>query len=75
VRVAVTIRAALLVVVSMLLAAACDSTADPGVDGPFLSEGDQAPGFTLPSAGGEQVALADFTNHKPVLLYFSMGPG
>ena len=70
------LRAPLLVAVAMsVLGAACDSAADPGSDGSFLSEGDQAPGFTLPSAGGEQVALADFTNHKPVLLYFSMGPG
>ena len=58
-----------------LLAAACDSAADPETDGSFLSEGDRAPDFTLPSAGGERVALADFTNRKPVLLYFSMGPG
>lgn len=60
---------------ALLLAAACDSAADPGADGSFLSEGDRAPGFTLPSASGEQVALSDFTSRKPVLLYFSMGPG
>jgi cytochrome oxidase Cu insertion factor (SCO1/SenC/PrrC family) len=36
--------------------------------------GTRAPGFTLPSASGGRVALSDFTG-KPVLLYFSMGPG
>lgn len=70
------LRAALFVAVSVsLLAVACDPTEDPGLDGSFLSEGDQAPDFILPSAEGEQVELADLTNHQPVLLYFSMGPG
>ena len=70
------LRHALVWAASMLLfAAACTNEASPGGDGSFLSEGDRAPDFTLPSASGEQVALADFTNHKPVLLYFSMGPG
>lgn len=71
----VTFRTAVLVALSVLVATACSQADDPGPDGSFLSEGDKAPGFTLPSAGGEQVALADFTGHKPVLLYFSMGPG
>jgi hypothetical protein len=69
-------RPALVLVASILvLAAACDGAAAPEGDESFLSEGDRAPGFTLPSASGEQVALADFANHQPVLLYFSMGPG
>jgi cytochrome oxidase Cu insertion factor (SCO1/SenC/PrrC family) len=68
-------RTALVVALALLVAAACNPAADPGADGSFLSEGDQAPDFTLPSAEGEQVELADLTNHKPVLLYFSMGPG
>ncbi len=59
----------------LLLATACGSAADPGPDGSFLSEGDRAPSFTLPSASGEEVALTDFKDRKPVLLYFSMGPG
>jgi cytochrome oxidase Cu insertion factor (SCO1/SenC/PrrC family) len=41
---------------------------------PASDLGRQAPGFTLPSANGGSVALSDFTG-KPVLLYFSMGPG
>ncbi|HYT80027.1 MAG TPA: hypothetical protein VEQ37_12385 [Actinomycetota bacterium] len=31
--------------------------------------------FTLPSAGGGSVSLAEFRGRKAVLLYFSMGPG
>jgi peroxiredoxin len=58
-----------------LLASGCRSPLDSGADGSFLSEGDRAPDFTLPSAEDQQVELADLTNHKPVLLYFSMGPG
>lgn len=36
--------------------------------------GRRAPGFTLPSANGGSVAMSDFAG-KPVLLYFSLGPG
>lgn len=69
-------RLALLLAASMLLfAAACDGATSREGDESFLSEGDRAPEFRLPSASGEEVALTDFTNHKPVLLYFSMGPG
>ena len=39
-----------------------------------LNEGDPAPGFTLTSPKAE-VSLADYRGEKPVLLYFSMGPG
>ena len=37
--------------------------------------GRPAPSFTLPSASGPEISLAQFRGHKPVLLYFSMGPG
>jgi hypothetical protein len=57
----------------ILVAASCGGTGT-ATDGP-LSEGDRAPDFTLPSASGETVALSDFAGKKPVLLYFSMGPG
>lgn len=56
----------------MFLGVACDGTSE---DGPSLAEGDRAPAFTLPSAAGENVTLADFAGTKPALLYFSMGPG
>lgn len=36
--------------------------------------GEQAPGFTLPSAGGQEVALSDFRGDN-VLLYFHEGLG
>jgi len=65
----------ILAVSVLLLAVACESGADSGPESSFLSEGDQAPSFTLPSASDESIALSDFTGHKPVLLYFSMGPG
>jgi cytochrome oxidase Cu insertion factor (SCO1/SenC/PrrC family) len=48
-----------------------------GAQSPSEPAGDlgrRAPGFTLPSASGGRVALSDFSG-KPVLLYFSMGPG
>ena len=35
----------------------------------MLSEGDKAPGFELPQAGGETVRLSQFEG-KPVVLYF-----
>jgi cytochrome oxidase Cu insertion factor (SCO1/SenC/PrrC family) len=70
------LRPILVLAAAMLLfAAACSNAASPEGDESFLSEGDPAPNFTLPSANGERVALGDLTNHKPVLLYFSMGPG
>jgi hypothetical protein len=57
----------------LVVAASCDGARTEPVSTP--QEGDQAPGFSLPSAGGGSVALADFAGKKPVLLYFSMGPG
>ena len=39
-----------------------------------LNEGQAAPDFSLPAAGGGTVSLDDFRGEK-VLLYFSMGSG
>jgi len=39
-----------------------------------IAVGDTAPAFSLKSASGGTVSLADYVG-KPVLLYFSMGPG
>jgi len=58
----------------MVLAVAC-STGTEGGSGVTIAKGTAAPGFVLPSATGEHVALSDFVGHRPVLLYFSMGPG
>jgi cytochrome oxidase Cu insertion factor (SCO1/SenC/PrrC family) len=70
------LRSVLVLAVSvLLLAVACTSDAVSGASESSLSKGDQAPSFSLPSASGEQVALSDFIGRKPVLLYFSMGPG
>lgn len=61
----------------ILLAVSCDGRGSgTGIeDDAPLSEGDHAPAFSLPSVTGENVALSDFEGRKPVLLYFSMGPG
>ncbi len=61
-----------------LAAAACGSGGPAGSPTPArnsLHVGDPAPGFTLSSAQGGAVSLAEFRGHKEVLLYFSMGPG
>ena len=39
-----------------------------------VAVGDTASAFTLESAKGNPVSLSDYAG-KPVLLYFSMGPG
>ena len=39
-----------------------------------IAVGDRAPSFSLRSASGGIVSLSDYAR-KPVLLYFSMGPG
>lgn len=57
-----------------VVAIACSKTQpEPSPTG--VRVGEEAPAFTLPSAGGPEVSLADFMGRKPVLLYFSMGPG
>jgi cytochrome oxidase Cu insertion factor (SCO1/SenC/PrrC family) len=58
------------------IAAACGRYEAPpsdGREGP-INLGKSAPAFTLESAEGEPVSLSDYAG-KPVLLYFSMGPG
>jgi cytochrome oxidase Cu insertion factor (SCO1/SenC/PrrC family) len=40
-----------------------------------LKVGAEAPPFTLPSPDDESVSLEDYRGRRPVLLYFSMGPG
>jgi len=57
-----------------LTAPACSRSPAPTASS-GLQVGSAAPGFSLPSAQGGMVSLAEFLGHKPVLLYFSMGPG
>lgn len=65
-------RVLFLLSVLFLVASSCEGS---GTEADALAEGDPAPGFTLPSVAGENVELSDFAGEKPVLLYFSMGPG
>jgi hypothetical protein len=37
--------------------------------------GSQAPSFTLETPESKPISLADYRDRRPVLLYFSMGPG
>jgi cytochrome oxidase Cu insertion factor (SCO1/SenC/PrrC family) len=58
-----------------IVATACtrqDRTA-PAQQGP-VEVGQRAPAFSLESASGSTVSLSDYAG-RPVLLYFSMGPG
>ena len=58
-----------------IVAAACSRhVASTGAGQDPISVGARAPAFTLPTASGGTVSLSDFAS-KPVLLYFSMGPG
>ena len=63
----------------LLLLASCDGEGekirDSAAGGQQLGEGDRAPDFQLPSAADGNVRLSDYRGEKPVLLYFSMGPG
>jgi cytochrome oxidase Cu insertion factor (SCO1/SenC/PrrC family) len=66
----------LLASVGVVLLAACSSPSQPpGDTAPAPpEEGDSAPRFELPASDGTRISLDHFSS-KPVLLYFSMGPG
>jgi cytochrome oxidase Cu insertion factor (SCO1/SenC/PrrC family) len=67
---------AVIAVTLVLLATACGaSDGGDSSDQATVHVGDKAPNFTLPSATGERVSLSQYRGKKPVLLYFSMGPG
>ena len=70
------------VVSLMLVTVSCSGATQDGTtaangSGPSGSSvlGKPAPDFTLQSASGSAVTLSSFEGHRPVLLYFSMGPG
>ncbi len=69
------VRAIAAIVASVFLLAACTKQASPSPTTSGIHVGGQAPAFTLPSASGGSVSLAEFRGHQSVLLYFSMGPG
>jgi hypothetical protein len=64
--------------IAVALALAAIGTACSGQTGTKesgLRVGSMAPSFSLPSTTGGSVSLSEFRGRKPVLLYFSMGPG
>ncbi len=64
-----------LLVAVALAAVACGSGGHGETDAGPVRVGAAAPDFTLASAQGGTVSLASYRGHKPVRLYFSMGPG
>ena len=58
-----------------LVSASCKKAPEATRSSGPIKVGAVAPGFSLPSADGRSVSLSDFIGKKPVLLYFSMGPG
>jgi len=64
--------AVLALAAAVLVLPACGGSQSPSE--PTGGLGRRAPGFSLPSADGGRVGMSDFAG-KPVLLYFSMGPG
>ena len=65
---------AVVLLVPLLLGACAQQEAGRPSSGGGVEVGQTAPDFTLPSANSGKVTLSDFKG-KPVLLYFSMGPG
>jgi cytochrome oxidase Cu insertion factor (SCO1/SenC/PrrC family) len=70
-----------LVTMLVVVGAACagspanTSSGPSGVGSEVARPGDTAPNFTLRSSTGRMISLTSLTGRKPVLLYFSMGPG
>lgn len=62
-------------VVLGVVAAACSGQDTPPISGQGpIAVGHAAPTFSLESGSGATVSLSDYAG-RPVLLYFSMGPG
>lgn len=74
------ISAALVALLISIVLAACGGDDEkPKVvnhdDQSRLNLGDTAPAFTLPTADGGTVSLADYQGQSPVLLFFHMAVG
>lgn len=67
------IASAVLVLIAASLSACTGE--DAGGTSSTAAVGDAAPPFSLASTEGRTVSLEDYVGRKPVLLYFSMGPG
>jgi cytochrome oxidase Cu insertion factor (SCO1/SenC/PrrC family) len=67
-------RAAAALVAVSALVTACGGPESRPSGAPTLERGDVAPDFSLPTATGDRLSLADLRG-KPTLFYFSMGPG
>lgn len=68
-----SIASAVLLLLATSLAA-CTGDDDGGTSS-TAAVGAEAPPFSLASTEGRTVSLEDYAGRKPVLLYFSMGPG
>ena len=67
-------RIAAIVGIALLAGACTRPSASPNQEPLPIQVGAKAPPFTLRSAEGSTVSQSDYAG-KPVLLYFSMGPG
>jgi cytochrome oxidase Cu insertion factor (SCO1/SenC/PrrC family) len=56
------------------LLTACGAPEQRSSSTPTPERGDPAPDFSLSTASGDRLSLADLRG-KPALFYFSMGPG
>jgi hypothetical protein len=68
----VRLRLALVATAFLVLPSCADSTPSSTAG---LEVGDEAPAFELPAADGGRASLEDYVGDRPILLYFSMGPG
>jgi len=64
---------ALILAAALVVGSCADGPPSRSTSG--LDVGDDAPAFDLPAADGGRASLGDYVGDRPVLLYFSMGPG
>jgi hypothetical protein len=69
------IVAAITLGLAILLASCSEEAPTPPAAPDAPTVGDVAPAFELRAAQGGAVSLDGLVGHRPILLYFSMGPG